>query len=295
MLLQNRQLQAVLRTAKNGRISIRSFRHHFPRICDQIRQDAQTDVFRYWGLCSNRDEPSLSRITDRKLLNVIGRLARRPIRTAAGYHAGLMHTYGYLLSTLKTRYGYKHERWTTGIIENGLRLEEVVFDPLHSRGSLLQNATFLIGGITLREHPKLFRKMQLSLNAVHPELSTYNFCSLNIDVLREKVRLPGLGTLTLETYIAHLPLPTPDASALVCYTTSKPGKNTRELVTCFPVSQAGVDEIFSTMPVTRSANIRLRFNARVEGITTGIMQGKRSRQTIARTEPPESTQTQTEC
>ena len=28
---------------------------------------------------------------------------------SVGYHAGLMHTYGYLLSSLKTRFGYKHE------------------------------------------------------------------------------------------------------------------------------------------------------------------------------------------
>jgi len=143
----SRATNRILATAKNGRIGIRAFQSLLPDLARQIRQDADSPWLKTWGLSLNFDEYESARIVDPKLLNVIGRIAQHPIREGQAYHAGLMHTYGYLLSNLKTRFGYKRKRWLDGNIEQSLKLKPGVLSASPEQGTLLQNISYLMSQI----------------------------------------------------------------------------------------------------------------------------------------------------
>lgn len=276
MTFQRRRIQTVLGLARRGRINVGDFCDQFPNLCSQLRRDSESNVLSYWGQCSNVDDNTQTQIVDRKLLSVIGAIGKTSIRTNTGYHAGLMHTYGYLLSTLKTRFGYKHERWTSGVIERGLGLCEPVFHPLQCRGTLLQNVTLLVGGITLCQRPREFQQLKSSLAHVDSLLAETRFANLDTQVFCEQVRIAKVGTFVLTTHIAQLPKPSKSFQALVCYTTDDSTGQGPKFVTCFPVTQAGYREILSTNPVGAKVDVRLRFNARVEGFPNTLVKGRRS-------------------
>jgi hypothetical protein len=55
--------------------------------------------------------------------------------------AGVMHTYGYLFSQLKTAYGLKGRRWTHSYLDARLGLPLGTFSPRPPRGEFLANVT----------------------------------------------------------------------------------------------------------------------------------------------------------
>jgi hypothetical protein len=79
--------------------------------------------------------------------DAIGQLAGVDM-TGDAVHAGLMHTYGYLLSNLETPFGFKRERYTSGSIATGLALEpRDLLSPWPSEGTLLSNLSAIAGDI----------------------------------------------------------------------------------------------------------------------------------------------------
>ncbi|MBM82205.1 MAG: hypothetical protein CMJ78_16685 [Planctomycetaceae bacterium] len=57
-------------------------------------------------------------------------------------HAGLQHTYGYLLSTIETPFGFKRDRWVDDTISASLGLRSSALRPW-TKQSLLMNVTCL--------------------------------------------------------------------------------------------------------------------------------------------------------
>ncbi|TBR20593.1 hypothetical protein EPO15_12715, partial [bacterium] len=55
--------------------------------------------------------------------------------------AGVMHTYGYLFSQLKTAYGLKGRRWTQSRLDERLGLAPGMFSPRPPRGEFTANVT----------------------------------------------------------------------------------------------------------------------------------------------------------
>lgn len=64
-----------------------------------------------WGTSLNYEKNVNNHIVDSELLLSIGELAGWKEKETLFFHAGLLHTYGYLFSKLSTPYGYKRERW----------------------------------------------------------------------------------------------------------------------------------------------------------------------------------------
>ena len=97
-------------------------------IDDQVRADAAFGAFDDWGLSTvideNIDAPVIPRDECERLHGLAGLPAAWPIA-----NAGLLHVYGYLLSTVQTPYGLKRDRWLNGKLALALGLPPEAFLP----------------------------------------------------------------------------------------------------------------------------------------------------------------------
>ncbi|HAM26500.1 MAG TPA: amino acid deaminase [Microbacteriaceae bacterium] len=93
---------------------------------DQIAADALAGRFGRWGLSTvideNIDAPVIDRATFERLHEAAGMGSAWPIG-----NAGLLHVYGYLLSTVATPYGLKRDRWLDGSLARALGLGPEAF------------------------------------------------------------------------------------------------------------------------------------------------------------------------
>lgn len=258
----------ILATAKHGRIGIRAFEAHLPGIAKQIRQDGRSSWLDNWGHSLNVDEHEAAPIVDPKLLNVIGRLAQHPIRDGRSYHAGLIHTYGYLLSNLKTRFGYKRQRWLDGLIEQSLQLERGVLSTDPPQGTLLQNVTYLISQIASDAKP-----INSAPETIPASLLRLNLASFRITRIVEKVQLGrSRSLLKVQTDIVHFRSGCPLESFLV-YSIEQRRK--RQLITCFPMRKQHVQQLVSDAE-RNDTPIRPRFNLAVPDFPKSGIMGKRT-------------------
>ena len=111
-------------------------------IDDQVRADAAFGAFDDWGLSTvideNIDAPVIPRDECERLHGLAGLPAAWPIA-----NAGLLHVYGYLLSTVQTPYGLKRDRWLNGALALALGLPREAFLPSGS-GTLLSRVSAAI-------------------------------------------------------------------------------------------------------------------------------------------------------
>jgi hypothetical protein len=117
---------------------------HAP-LLGKIEEDAaHPDRFAAWGRSSNREnDPDIELVHPRLLTALCGLMGQaQPDREAV--NAGLLHTYGYLLSNRRTPYGFKRERWTQKKLERGLGLRPGVLAPVPEERTLLANVTDLM-------------------------------------------------------------------------------------------------------------------------------------------------------
>jgi hypothetical protein len=110
---------------------------------EQIAQDAAAGRFDAWALSTVVDEnvqsPVISPAQFAELHGAAGLTAEWPLG-----NAGLLHVYGYLLSTVVTPYGLKGDRWRTGELARALGLAPDAFrlDSAAAAGeTVLQRAT----------------------------------------------------------------------------------------------------------------------------------------------------------
>ena len=254
-MLFESECKQLLKASKNGRIPLRAFKDCLPAMAAQMKTDRKCDFFKLWGECENYDEYAQETIVDPKLLNLIGRAAGYRIRSGGAYHAGLVHTYGYLLSTLNTRFGFKHERWTDGALEKGLGLSPCQLWSQERSYSLFQNVSFLLYRI-IRENGGILKRVNLSRTNVCPELAEYDYGALQTQSLVENVQA-GRKRWTIRSRIVTLPNIV--GQKLLVYTIQA-GRKPEMLVTAFPVSSKAADQLLSD-DIGEGRPIRLRYNA----------------------------------
>ena len=126
------------------RLSNELAKHH-PNLARQLEADrAHQKIFAKWGQSSNIDAGAKKEIVQPALLSALSDIVRQPFDAKTNVaNAGLLHTYGYLLSNLKTPFGYKRARWCQGEIEAGLKLPKGWLSAAPKKGTLLQNLTSL--------------------------------------------------------------------------------------------------------------------------------------------------------
>ena len=127
-----------------------ALRECVPLVVAQLEKDGSREaLLNLWGTSSNADASSPDTPTVHPLLlSELGKLAGKEMGGEV-VHAGLMHTYGYLLSNLKTPFGFKRARYTQPTVELGLGLPKGLLSPRPNNGTLLANLTYVAGGFGL--------------------------------------------------------------------------------------------------------------------------------------------------
>ncbi|KQR86655.1 hypothetical protein [Microbacterium sp. Leaf179] len=111
-----------------------------PWLAASLAEDAAAGRFAAWGRSTVVDENVGEAVLSRALFNELHLRAELEASWPVG-NAGLLHVYGYLLSTTPTPYGLKRERWLTDDLALACGLEGGAFSPWTGSGTLLSRVT----------------------------------------------------------------------------------------------------------------------------------------------------------
>ncbi|WP_260856373.1 amino acid deaminase [Microbacterium sp. BH-3-3-3] len=111
-----------------------------PWLAASLADDAASGRFAAWGRSTIVDENVGAAVLPRALFDELHARAGLEAAWPVG-NAGLMHVYGYLLSTTPTPYGLKRERWLTDDLALACGLPRGAFSPSTGSGTLLSRVT----------------------------------------------------------------------------------------------------------------------------------------------------------
>jgi len=253
-----------------------------PGFLQTIEYDAQNnrDLLNLWGYSRNIDESHLNdgkRTVPANVIQFFNSILSVPYDSNFVYgHAGLTHTYGYLMSNLQTPFGFKRARYVAGEIEAGFGVSPGLFSGRPAQGTLLSNLTCFAGKIAFRDHPTVTKPMKCAV----PEISGFAFQQLQPKRLIERV-VDDAFILELRTDIVPFTLDQSNGrnTHLLVYSidyhargqTSQP-----RLITVFPVQKGFMDGVFAASGLGDHQPIRLKYNAALpDSIPSVKMTGKR--------------------
>lgn len=273
------------RLSQKGRavgLSVVDLKTECPWIFQQILRDVATpELFALWSDATNFDELAAVPIVEPSILSVIGELAHTPM-TGPGVHAGLQHTYGYLLSTIETPFGYKRDRWSRPCIAEGFGLPSDVLVPYPSVGTLLSNATLFAGRVAFRGDVAATSMLRRVTKTAAPSIARLSSTSFNQSRIVESLSLRDSAgrSYSIQIRTDLVPFPrqitnTPEDHLLV-YSVEDSRRQSAQLTTLFPVTSQFVTEATQPERFRRDAEIRLRFNAFVPGVNGQTLVGDRT-------------------
>ena len=253
-----------------------------PGFLATVEQDSKQnrELLNLWGLSRNIDESHLSDGTRTVPANVIQFLQSiLKVQYDDNFvygHAGLTHTYGYLMSNLQTPFGFKRARYVAGEIEAGFGFSEGLFSGLSNKGTLLSNLTHFAGTIAFRDHNRVLNGLKCRI----PEIANYPYQNLQPKRLIERIRDDEFF-LELRTDI--VPFPTNNNHGrnthLLIYSIDyhARGQDSQpRLITVFPVQKGFMDGVFAPSGLGEREHIRLKYNAAIPvSIPAEKMIGKR--------------------
>ncbi|MBU6374988.1 MAG: hypothetical protein KGQ59_03240 [Bdellovibrionales bacterium] len=209
-----------------------------------------------WGLSLNFDAGARAEIVSRPILQALAREFRTDLTEVDGVthqHAGLIHTYGYLLSNLRTPFGYKRARWVSGTVDRGLGLPAETLGPaVRGSSTLLSRATYLFLKVALHQDPGAWKAWRRRLlERATPELDGLSLPKISRKIERYPLQSGGFADLITDL----VPLERdPAGRRLLVYSVRRAGRV--QLITGFPV-EASFEE--------RPGNpVRPRYNAWLE-------------------------------
>ncbi len=267
-----------------------------PTFMAQIDKDAYSpDLLNLWGLSSNIDVSNLAtgiRTVPVNLLQYFVSLWNVPYNKDFSIgHAGLNHTYGYLLSNLNTPFGFKRARYVKGELEEGFGISDGMFSGAAKEGTLLSNLTSFAGTIAFRDSRRaqknLLRAVRRGEITYIPELAHYNYGSLDKKRLVEVINNDQFY-LELRTDIVNFPKTNTRGAdtALLIYSMDYrpavhgiarlfPHRSAPLLITAFPVQASFAAGLFS-QPMGDKVQLKLNYNAALPvTIPAELMVGKR--------------------
>ena len=240
---------------------------NLPGFASSIEKDSSQnrELLNLWGNSRNIDESHLSDgmlTVPANVLNYLNTLLK--VNCDENFifnHAGLTHTYGYLMSNLQTPFGFKRARYVAGESEAGFGLSSGLFSGLPTQGSLLSNLTNFAGMIAFRDHPEMLP----TLKSEASELANFNYQKLKVSRLVELVQNERF-TLELRTDIVPFILPNNKGNnaALLIYSIDfhAKGQNSQpRLITVFPVDKNFASGIFAPAGLGEQRAIKLKYNA----------------------------------
>ena len=253
-----------------------------PQIAEQIRRDTgRGGPLSFWGRSRNTDELTNTTIVDPAVLQLLSTVAGRPVH-ATRPHAGLQHTYGYLFSTILTKYGFKRDRWTESTIETGFGISPDILSPFPGDGTLLSNATWLSGQIAYRQIPRQLNRLNRFLkNKAAAELTSTDTAWTDHSRLLERVSRTQNGSRrswTLQTDLVTFPRNR--QSSLLVYSIVDHRNDRHQLITLFPVGNTARRELLQRSSAGRLQDIRLRYNASIAALDHRLFTGTCRRKTF---------------
>lgn len=208
----------------------------------------------YWTDCTIFDELAKAEILEEKAMKGLG-IPRQVTGGVVHAPAGVMHTYGYLFSQLKTAYGLKGKRWIESRLDERLGLPEGTFSPLAPEGEFTSNLTAvllkLIGAPAKVAHAAALEPAERSSGRVEQRVTW---------------KTPDGKTVkaVVSTHLVPLvPLPGFETSDefLLIYEVERDGR--RRFTTAFPVGKEFADGVMATKP-GKEAVFKPRFNLFVD-------------------------------
>ena len=262
--------------AEQGQSVVAALQDSCPSVYQQVRRDADAHgLLALWGRCVNFDEYARQVIVHPAILRALGELAGVPIRGRV-VHAGLQHTYGYLFSLVRTPFGFKRDRWVSTDLEYGLGIDLTLLGERPVAGTLLTNATWLLGRIAFRGRPDALARLAGGSTAVAPELVAYDFSRTGACRIEERVTLPGKSRreVAIRTDLVTLPLAL-DGDRLLVYSIQIGLRSLPRLITAFPVGPALAADLAASARPGGEAPVRLQYNAYVPGLYGATVPGRR--------------------
>ncbi len=236
-----------------------------------------------WGKSINFDEGAKGIIIPEAILDAVLARAKVPARgtgvegsmyPARIAHAGFEHTYGYLLSNLKTAYGYKRLRWVRPDIENGFGIPSGTIVPLPKKGGLFSNLTYFAGRIAFREsndQDEAALKVLRGADGVSKDVRTFNFKTIHGRRLSEVIHLDGGRTVEIRTDFIPFTSGTPESTGgnaeLLIYSFRDSALKLPYLITAFPIAKGFSDSATNAKGLGENQTIITRYNAWVPGVT----------------------------
>jgi galactitol-specific phosphotransferase system IIB component len=230
---------------------------NYPSLYNEILLDSKDPMLpMFWGQSTNFDSGAKKQIVDTEIIQVIQAMFNIKNDNKI-VHAGIMHTYGYLFSTINTSYGYKRKRWISPTLNIGFGLNGNSLSPETIEGGLLSNVTYFTGMIALSDKIKLGL-----LKNVSNEVVTYDYSKLNVDRLEEATK-----DYTIVTSLVKLPNKVEnDANEyLLIYSIIDHRIQKETLVTAFPINTDSYKNILAPGALGPNQKIILRYNAYLAG------------------------------
>lgn len=233
--------------------SVQQLEPELPGLSGNLKNAREISA-RYWTDSTPFDELAKEYILPENVLNALG---IRHETTGGVVHvpAGMMHTYGYLFSQLKTPYGLKSKRWVESRLDERLGLPPGTFSPVPPRGEFASNVTAaflkLVGERSSVPGAAKLKLKEKAAGFVEQKLvwKTPNGKTEKASVFTHLVPLKALPDYQ-----------TADAYLLI-YSVVSGGR--RRLVTGFPIEEKFAESIMKT-PAGAGASFNPRFNLYVD-------------------------------
>jgi hypothetical protein len=273
--------EKLTKKAKANRLSPADLQAECPWLCRQIASDAACrGLFDLWSLSSNFDELAGITIVEPAVLAAIGKIAGMPLEGSI-VHAGLQHTYGYLLSTIATPYGYKRDRWVSPYLEQAFGLPPDALGPNPTEGTLLANATMIAGRAAFRGDETAIKRLRRIAPAASQPIRKLDFKKLQQTRIIESLSLRDskgrFRSVQIRTDLIPFPHPVAGTqdNALLIYSVADSSQPGAQLVTLFPVGPAMITDLTQPDRFGSNIEIRTRFNAIVPGVSGQTLKGRR--------------------
>lgn len=273
----SRTLDPVAQPAILGRIEA-----ELPELYNSMNADSKPGTWlAAWGRSINFDEGKKAIIVNPKVIYQLDTLFHQKTLKVQGKqiaHAGVEHTYGYLLSNLQTAYGFKRARWVHGILDRGFGLPTGTLAPLPLQGTLLSNVTYFAGQIAFHGDPASLALIK-NIQGASAAVMNFDYSKLKPIRLVETVQTKT-GPVEIRTdFVPFLSKVETNSHWLIysIYDGRKGAAKNSQLITAFPVEASFVENALKPEQLGDDQPITTRYNAYVEGITFTTQKGTRKK------------------
>ena len=264
----DRAVTALRASASQGRSSPAILRRHVPTVERQLKRCAEHSVLNdLWATSRNYDENAKATIVAPEIIRMIADIVgRRP--TTKTFHAGYLHTYGYLFSTLVTPYGLKRDRWIQPTLDARFGFGRATLRIHPYKGTLLMNLTWLLGALVFDREARAHGRLETLKEHLPDTLRRLTRRRLTRHRIVERPTRAGTEIIT---DIFRL-----KGGHVLVYSCHDLQSGQRRLFTVFPIGQqARADLLDPDRFGARRRDLKLRYNAVIDGLNDRELRGER--------------------